>query len=117
MTATVGEGRGRQARLETLARWWKDLNQDDLETLARKAYLLEGVLTDFQEEWYGHLLKFTEALLFLESKRRWGASDTTSMDYARTTIAGFDRQLRGIARLPLDPGAEGDADRPKRRSP
>lgn len=39
MTENVGV---RQERLETLARWWKDLNQEDLEKLARKVDLLNG---------------------------------------------------------------------------
>ena len=107
----------RQERLETLARWWKDLNQDDLEKLGRKIDLLDGVLTDFQEEWYGHLTKFSEALLFLEAKRRWGTSDTTSMDYARTVIAGYDLVLRRLAKLPIETGVEGESEADGRRDP
>ena len=110
MTENVGV---RQERLEALARWWKELNQDDLEKLGRKIDVLDGVLTDFQEEWYGHLTKFSEALLFLEAKRRWGTSDTTSMDYARTVIAGYDLVLRRLAKLPI----EGEAGVEGRRDP
>jgi len=107
MTAISGADQQRQERLQALARWWRELNKEDLDRLARKSDLLVGVLSDFQEEWYGHLTKFSEALLFLEAKRRWGTSDTTSMDYARTVIAGYDLMLRRLARLPLEANLTG----------
>jgi hypothetical protein len=116
MTVKEGLAQPRQQRLEALARWWKELNKDDLERLARKPELLDGVLNDFEEEWYGHLTKFSEALLFLESKRRWGTSDSTSLDYARTVISGYDRMLRGLAKLPLETGPQGTGDRQESRS-